>query len=430
MQLRRFRRLSLRNLLVMSQVAGSLALLLITGFLVIGHQRISGGNVGFDAQRLYLLSLDPVRDGYTPDRAADFFQKLLDRAKGLPSITAAALTDTVPVSMIGKPGAQFLVDGPDGAKVFHWGQRYIVGRDFFDTLGIPILSGRGFRKQDEANGSTAAIVSEKMALECWPGENPLGRTMEIGADDVPTFAISGGSAEKNRARVAGTRRTLQVVGVAKNIREGLKVVAADSPGAIYVPLGPADYARPGLHGLTLMVRAAPGVDALAAVRREISAMDEKLTPFDARSMPEQIDEIMFPVKVALYTYGFIGVFGLILAAVGLAGVTAYSVTQRRREIGIRVALGAQSRDVLNLVMKESAVLIGIGAVIGLAGARAGIRLLSAALAQIAQTAGTTTSDPYLLAGAPLLLGILGLLSCYVPARRSTRVDPVIALRQE
>ena len=164
--------------------------------------------------------------------------------------------------------------------------------------------------------------------------------------------------------------------MARNIRVGLNTKPDDSPNTLYVPLGPADYARPGLHGLTLLVRAAPGADALGAVRREISAMDEKLTPFNARSMPDQIDEMMFPVKVALYTYGFIGVFGLILAAVGLAGVTAYSVTQRRREIGIRVALGAQKRDVMGLVMKESAVLITIGSVIGLLGARAGIRLLA------------------------------------------------------
>ena len=120
-RLPRFRRLSLRNVLVMSQVAGSLALLLITGFLVIGHQRMTGLEVGFDAQRLYMVSLDPVRDGYPASQAADFFHKLLDRAKGLPSVTAATLTDTVPMSMIGKPGAQFLVDGEGGDKIFHCG---------------------------------------------------------------------------------------------------------------------------------------------------------------------------------------------------------------------------------------------------------------------------------------------------------------------
>ena len=134
-------------------------------------------------------------------------------------------------------------------------------------------------------------------------------------------------------------------------------------------------------------------------------------------------------KVALWTYGFIGIFGLILASVGLAGVTAYSVSQRRREIGIRVALGARGGDVLGLVMREGAVLIAIGTVIGLAAARAGIRAMSAALSQIAKTAGTSTSDPMLLVGAPLLLAALALVACYVPARKSTRIDPVVALRE-
>ena len=428
LHLPRLRRLSMRNLLVMAQVAGSLSLLLITGFLVIGHQRITGLDVGFDPQRLYTVSLDPVRDGYTPLQSADFFGKLLERARRLPSVAAASLTDSVPVSMIGKPGAQFVVDGPGGAKTFHWGQRYVVGRDFFETLGIPILTGRVFRKEDEANGSTAVIVSEKMARDCWSGQDPLGQRIEIGSDDIPSFYVGGSG--KTRARVPGARRTYQVVGVAKNIRVGLSPVPADSPGALYMPLDPGSYSRPGLHGLTLMVRAMPGADALAAVRREIAVIDDKLTPFNARSMPEQIDEMMFPVKVALYTYGFIGVFGLILAAVGLAGVTAYSVAQRRREIGIRIALGAQNRDVMGLVMKESAVMISIGTVLGLLGARAGIRMLAGAFAEIARTAGTSTSDPFLLAGAPSLLSLLGLLSCYLPARRSTRVDPVVTLRQE
>ena len=136
------------------------------------------------------------------------------------------------------------------------------------------------------------------------------------------------------------------------------------------------------------------------------------------------------MRVALYTYGVIGICGLILASVGLAGVTAYSVTRRRREIGIRVALGARSADILRLVMKEGLVLISVGSAIGLLAARAGIRGLGAVFAQIARTSGMATNDPALLIGAPLLLAILALVSCYVPARQSSRVDPAITLRQE
>jgi predicted permease len=436
-QLRRFRRLSLRNILVLSQVAGSLALLLLTGFLVIGHQRMSGVETGFDSRRLYLISVDPVRDGYSGARATAFFEKLLDRVKALPSITSASLADSAPMEMIGRPGVRFFVAGTGDSKVMYGARRYFVGKEFFDTIGIPIVMGRGFRKEDQANGSTAVIVSEKLAQECWKNLDPLGRRIEIGDEDLPTFQLAGSSPGRT-PRISGKTQVFEVVGVARNVRDGLAMAASQSPAVIYLPLNPAEFARPALRGVTLIVRAtfgvalgtSQGVDALGAVRREIAAMDANLTPFNARSMTEQIDQLMFPVKVALYTYGCIGVFGLILAAVGLAGVTAYSVAQRRREIGIRVALGAQPGDVLGLVMKEGAVLIAIGTVLGLAGAWAAMRVMSAALASIAQTAGLSTSEPWLLVGAPALLAALAMAACYVPARKSMAVDPVVALRQD
>jgi putative ABC transport system permease protein len=159
-------------------------------------------------------------------------------------------------------------------------------------------------------------------------------------------------------------------------------------------------------------------------------MDAAITPFNARSMPEQIEELMFPVRVGLWTYAAIGLFGVILAAVGLAGVTAYSVAQRRHEIGIRMALGARRGDVLAMVMKEGALLLAAGTLVGVAAARVGIRVMSAAMSSIARAAATSTSDPFLLAGAPMLLAILALLACYLPARRSMDIDPVNALRQE
>jgi putative ABC transport system permease protein len=139
---------------------------------------------------------------------------------------------------------------------------------------------------------------------------------------------------------------------------------------------------------------------------------------------------MFAVRVAATTYACIGVFGLILAAVGLAGVTAYSVARRGREIGIRMALGARRADVLGLVIREGAVLVAIGTVFGLAGAWAGMRGLSGFLAEIARVGNASTSDPMLLIGAPLLLGALAMAACYVPARKSMRIDPAVTLRQE
>ncbi len=419
----------LRSLLMVSQVAASLALLLITGFLVIGHRRIADVAVGFETRNLYLISLDPVRDGYSAARSTDFLDKLLDRVKALPSVASATLADAVPMTMIGKPAARFFTDEPaSGRKVLHSGRRYTVGRDFFDTLGISIVRGRGFRHEDEADSSAVAVVSEKLVRECWKGEDPIGRSVEIGDEEIPSFSPAGGA--EPRPGLRGRPRTVQVIGVARNVRDGLVMVPADAPGVVYLPLRPAALAQPSLQGVTLAIRAVPGVDAVAAVRREISAMDDRIQPFNIRAMPEQIEQLMFPVRSALWTYAFIGMFGLILASVGLAGLTAYSVAQRRREIGIRIAVGARSRDVLRLVMREGAVLTGTGTIFGLVFARFGIRVLSASLGQIARTAGTSISDPALLIGAPLLLGSLALVACYLPARRSARVDPLVVLRSE
>ncbi len=425
-RVRRFRRLSMRNLLMVGQMAASLALLLITGFLVVGHHRISNVEVGFEARNLYLVSLDPVRDGYPPARTADFLGKLLDRTRRLPAAAHAALSDTTPMNMIGKPFAPLTVDGVAGGKEMHGARLSMVDRDYLETLGVPVVLGRGFRKEDESDGAPAAIVSERLVSECWQGHDPLGRRIELGETDLPSFA--GGSGR--RKHLAGKPRVFEVVGVARNIRDSLNSTAADSPAAIYRPIQPADYAHPPMQGWTLVVRTQPGVDALTQVRREVSAMDDRIQPFNARSMTKQIDDMMFPVRVALWTYGCIGIFGLILASVGLAGVTAYSVTQRRREIGIRIALGAQRSAVLRLVMREGAVLILIGAAIGLAAGRGGLRMLAASLSSIAQTAGTSLSDPALLVGAPLLLAGIALAACYLPARKSLRIDPAVSLREE
>jgi putative ABC transport system permease protein len=172
------------------------------------------------------------------------------------------------------------------------------------------------------------------------------------------------------------------------------------------------------------------VDALDVVRREIAALDSHITPFHARSMTEQIDQFMSPLRMSSWTYAFIGIFGLVLSAVGLAGMTAYSVAQRGREIGIRIALGAQRSSVLGLVMQEGLRLVAAGTAIGMAGAWAGVRMLSAMNSGVGRVTSTNVTDPMVLFGAPLLLAVLALIACYLPARRSMRIDPVAALRQE
>lgn len=425
-QLRRSRRFSLRNGLMLCQMAGSLTLLLLTGFLGLGIQTTMGIQQGFDSRNLFLVSLDPVRDGYSGPQAADLFEKILDRVKHLPSVTSACLTDTIPVAMEGNTGAVFSDEHASGEKVTHWARRHVVGRDYFETAGIAILRGRGFRQEDEASAATSVIVSKELIRAYWGGEEAVGRRIEIAAMDAGGgLGVVPGTFDFRSGPLGKTRRLFAVVGVVADVSEDL--VASKKHPAIYFPLHAADYALPSVRGVTLMVRGLPGVDVIGAVQREIAAIDSSLTPFNARSMTEQIAQFMYPLRSAAWTWNVIGAFGLILATVGLGGVTAYSVAQRGHEIGIRMALGAQKRDVLGLVMKEGALLVISGTIIGMVLTWAGIRAMSAFFFSVASV---QSFDPALLAGAPVLLATLALVACYLPARRSTRIDPAMALREE
>ena len=414
-------RFGLRKILMVAQFAGSLTLLVIVGTLSLGIQTSMGMQTGFRPHNLYLLSLDPVRDGYSADQTRTFLDKLLDRVTTLRSASAACLTATVPVSLGGR------VQVSDGGKPLMV-NRHVVGRGYFATAGIPVLLGREFRKEDQVNQTPAVIVSQELAREMWNGGAAVGRQIEIGRDEIVPAKVLPGSYDY-RTETSPVRQRFQVVGVAGDVGEGLIVTSKPKP-AIYFPLRRQDYAQPPAEGLTLMVRAVPGADAVTAVRREIAALDPAITPFHVRSMTQQIDDFMSPLRSASWTYGAIGIFGLVLSAVGLAGMTAYSVTQRRREIGIRVALGARRGNVLALVMSEAVVLIAAGAAIGLAAAWAGTRFLAAMNASVGQVTSTGPSDPVVLLGSPLLLAALALAACYLPARASAGIDPVTALRQE
>ena len=425
-QLRRYRKLSLRNGLVVCQMAASLTLLLLTGYLGLGIQSTLGVQEGFNPRNLYLISLDPVRDGYSADRAADFFRRVLDRVKGLPGVVSACLTDTVPVAIDGNSGVRCWTPGGDAAHVLQNARRHMVGHGYFETAGIRILAGRGFREADEADSATAVVVSEELVRRYWSGEDVLGRRIEASSDDAsPTFGGMPGTIDFRAGVIGSEQRVFQVVGIAKDVTED--IIANRKRPVVYFPLHRPDYAQPSLRGVTLMIRAVPGVDILTAVRREITAMDPKLTPFNARSMIEQIAQFMSMLQAAAWTYLLIGVFGLVLASVGLAGVTAYAVAQRGHEIGIRMALGAQKWNVLGLVMKEGVALVTIGTVTGLACAWVGIRALSGLFFAVASV---QSNDPVLLVGAPVLLAGVALVACYLPARRSTRIDPVKMLRQD
>ncbi|MBN1566362.1 MAG: ABC transporter permease [Acidobacteria bacterium] len=407
--IRRFRCLNLRSLLVVSQVAGSLALLLITGFLVIGHRKLVNGTPGFNSQDLYMISVDAIRDGLNGAESAAYFNKVLNRIQTQPFVVSAALGSHTPMEMIGRPSEPVLA-GPVGSGVLSMERRFDVSHGYLSALSIPILRGRDFGEEDETDGSTAVIINEAVAQNCFQGKDPVGQRIEIGTQGA------GG-------------RVGYVVGIAGRIRDGVSV-GNQLPGIVYLPLRPKDMARAFSQGLTLVVRARPTGDILVNLQREIKTVDVRVVPFHPRSMEDQMDQILLGIRVVLLVYGAIGVFGLILASVGLAGLTSYSVAQRRHEIGIRMAIGAQRINIFGMVMKEGIVLIAIGTIVGFAAARVAIRALAGFLSDVARATETSAAEPVLLFVAPTLLAFLALLCCYLPARRATRVDPLETLKCE
>jgi ABC-type antimicrobial peptide transport system permease subunit len=249
-----------------------------------------------------------------------------------------------------------------------------------------------------------AILSESAARDMLPHQDPIGR------------------------RVQQESKTYDVIGVVPDLKAG--ILSGGNKAMIYLPLNHENLAHPPAGGMTLMVRAGLGTDAVEGVRREIASMDPNITVFNTRTLARALDDNNASLRVGTVLYGGMGIFGLILASIGLAGVTAYSVAQRRKEIGIRMALGAGKAQVLRLVLREGSALVIIGSALGFLIAWMLARSLSAVLNVFAQVFQTTANDPRLIIGAPLLLAALAMLACYLPARKSTKIDPLIALRDE
>jgi predicted permease len=420
--LRKRRAFSIRNLLVVSQMAGSLTLLLVTGYIVFGMKTMMSGATGFDAANTQLISVDPIRDGYSPSQAEEFYAKLRDHVKALPGIVSATWTEAIPMQPSGK--MSFSTD-IDGSKRVDQATKYIVGSDYFQTMGIRILGGRGFVKDDEKENARSIVVSEALAQAIFGNDDPVGRRLSLLNRNDSTFGLMGGSAFDYR--VPSPDQSYVVVGVAADVLE--TPVAQPGP-AVYLPMTEDDYAKPPFQGITLATRTAPGLDAASIVRTQIAAIDRNLTTFNAETMDDWIEQVMFVVKIGLWSYGLMAAFGLVLASVGLAGVTAYSVSSRVHEIGIRLALGARSNDILRMIMVEGTTLILTGACIGIVLAVLAIHGLAASMDPVAQSIHHSQSDLRIAAGALGVLLMVGLSACYLPARRSARVNPVVALRQE
>jgi predicted permease len=416
-QWRRYRRFGMRNLLMVSQVAGSLMLLLISGFLIIGFQKTNRLDIAFDPTTMYLLSLDPVRDGYTADHAANLFDTLPDRLKATPGVQEIALAEAPPFTpLVGT--ATFKAPGGPGVpdQVVHGIAKQIVGANYFAALSVKMLEGREFEVHDQNIDTSKAaalpvVINETAAHKFFGSDAPVGR------------------------RIWETSQASDVVGVVKDLPAPLSPSGngsgvATEVASVYLPLTHSDFAHSPIGGVIIMVRAARGTATMEGVRQTLASIDPNLVIFNVRTLAEQVIQTTAAMHLNTVLYGAIGSFGLILSAIGLAGVTAYSVARRRKEIGIRMALGARKGQVLRMVMQEGGVLVIFGSVFGFLGALGISRAIGSVSSVFGPSFEAGSHDPKLILGAPFLLAGLAMLACYVPARRSVKIDPLITLREE
>ena len=412
LQLPGYRRFGLRNLLMVAQVAASLMLLLMTGFLVMGISKISSVQTKFDPSTMYLLSIDPVRDGYAPEKARPFFETLSERLKTTGRVRGIALAAQAPFSIEDDEDDATPMTGEDSAESSRVQQSVIeetVGAGYFATLSEPMLAGREFEERDQRSQAD--------------GAKTFALPVVLNATAERKLFGSGNAIGK---RVKDAKRSYEVVGVVGDLKNGVGMTQS----VVYLPLTPRDFERPPTGGITVLVRSDAGPDALSGIRNEIAVIDPNLNIFDVQTLSDYLERSRSSTRFSVQTYGGIGAFGLVLAAIGLAGVTAYSVAQRRKEIAIRTALGASRAQVLRLVLREGATLVGVGTVLGFLGAMAMAKILSALTNIFVEALKVGTNDPRLLIGAPVLLAAVAMLACYVPARRSAQIDPLKALREE
>jgi predicted permease len=401
--LRGYRRFGSRNLFVVGQMTASLMLLLVTWFVALGFLSTTRMDTGFEIPNLNLVSLDLVRDGYSAERAAALFTNLPDELSRVNGVRAVALTG----SALFAGGGPTRLSAPAGdgkvGQVVQTAFRERVGANYFATLGVPLLGGREFDRRDREQDAPA-ILNQTAARELFGDEDPIGR------------------------RIREKELTYTVVGLTRDMRGGF--LRPNPVATVFLPLTAEWLGKNSAQRVTVLVRGTAGRDTLAAVRDRMALLHPDLTVFNVHTMREDLDRMNAFVEWQSTIFLILGVFALLLACIGLGGVTAYAVARRRKEIGIRMALGARARQVQGLVLREGTALVVVGSALGVSGAYALARVFSAYSDVLARTFGQRDSNPLLLVGAPLVLAGLAMLACYLPARRATRIDPVSALREE
>ena len=394
----RMRRLGLRNLLVVAQVALSLVVLIGAGLCVKSLRALQAVDPGFEPAKVMTASFDLSLSGYDEARGRQFLSELSERVGRLPGVEAVSLATITAFS------GRFWISGatPEGYQP-QPGERLAfdfnaISPNYFQTLGARLVGGREFTAQDTVDAPRVVIINEAAARRYWPGQDATGKRI---------------------IRGRGTEFA-EIVGVVRDGKE--KGLTVDPRPVIYLPLL-QNYVRD--QDLTLHVRAATDAQTLlAAVRREAQSLDPQLPLYNLGTLAQQKDGSLYTERLAAALLTLFGLLALSLAAVGIYGVLSYAVTERTRELGIRLALGAQPRSLLKLVVGQGLVLVLIGLAIGVSAAFTLTRLIEKLLF------GVSPTDPLTFVSISLLLTAVALAACWIPARRATRVNPLVALRHE
>jgi predicted permease len=393
------RRFTLRNSLVVTQMALSLVVLVCGGLFIKSFRNAQKMDPGFAARRVLLASMNPELAGYDEERTKDFFKHIIERAGSLPGVEAASVARLVPLGDSSNSNGPILKEGETLAPGSA-GRNILtnnISPCYFKTLQIPLIAGRDFDERDRKGAKRVVIVNQRMAEMLWPDESAVGKRIFIG------------STKAEPAEVVG------VVSTGK-----YRSLAEDPKALFYYPT-----AQRGPAGMTLMVRTSGDPAALVtSVRNEAKDIDPHVPLFAVKTMDQHLTwSLWAPTMAATFALAF-GVVALLLSAVGLYSVMAYIVSQRTREVGIRMALGAKRTDVVKLITTEGMKLAILGVVIGFALSLALSRVLSSVLI------GVSPYDVPTLILVPVLLAVVAFVACLVPARRAAKVNPLVALRYE
>ncbi len=396
-----------RSTLVIAEVAIAVPLLIGAGLLIRSFLSLVSIDPGFRSEKVLSFRLDLPPDVYTPPQRVQFFERLTQRLDAVPGTTASAVTAALPMS--GSAGfVKLVVEGrpaPKDGEMATAGQHMVTPR-FFELMGIPLVKGRLLGAGDTETGQQVAVIDETMAKVYWPGEDPIGKRFHFGQEPAADEA----------------NPWITVVGVVGDVRHaGLQDDAR--PNLYQTPRQTPAMAVPYYFWSVLRTRTEPE-SVMTQVRAAVYELDPNQPITEMRTLDQVIADSLASRRFSLMLLGLFAALALLLSVVGIYGITAYSVAQRTREMGLRMALGARPGEVMGLVVKEVGVLALIGVAVGLLAAFALTRTMASLLF------GVGTGDPLTFAGVSIGLALVALLAAYLPGRRATRINPMIALRAD